>query len=63
MTATTSRTAGRRPAARTSGTRPISSDVHRLLPRPLLVVVIVVLLVIVLGPVLYMLFASVNSYV
>jgi multiple sugar transport system permease protein len=35
--------------------------VHRLLPRPLIVAVIAVLLVIVLGPVLYMLFASVNS--
>jgi multiple sugar transport system permease protein len=38
-----------------------SADVTRLLPRPLLVAIIVVLLIVVLGPVLYMLFASVNS--
>ena len=46
-------------ALRPSG-RP-SADVTRLLPRPLLVAIIVVLLIVVLGPVLYMLFASVNS--
>ena len=40
---------------------PSSSDITRLLPRPLLVAIIVVLLVIVLGPVVYMLFSSVNS--
>lgn len=38
-----------------------AKDVTRLLPRPLQVTVIAVLLVVVLGPVLYMLFASVNS--
>ncbi|MGG7464411.1 carbohydrate ABC transporter permease [Plantibacter sp. YIM 135347] len=37
------------------------SDVTRLLPRPLLVTVVTVLLVVVLAPVLYILFASVNS--
>jgi len=37
------------------------TDVTRLLPRPLVVAIITVLLVIVLGPVLYMLFSSVNS--
>ena len=37
------------------------TDVTKLLPKPLLVAIIAVLLVIVLGPVLYMLFSSVNS--
>jgi multiple sugar transport system permease protein len=37
------------------------TDVTRLLPRPLLVAIIVILLIVVLGPVLYMLFSSVNS--
>jgi multiple sugar transport system permease protein len=36
-------------------------DITRLLPRPLLVIVITVLLVLVLGPVAYMLFSSINS--
>lgn len=38
-----------------------AKDITRLLPRPLQVTIIVVLLLVVLGPVLYMLFASVNS--
>ncbi|WP_426520123.1 carbohydrate ABC transporter permease [Diaminobutyricibacter sp. McL0618] len=37
------------------------TDVTKLLPKPLLVAIITVLLVIVLGPVAYMLFSSVNS--
>ena len=37
------------------------TDVTKLLPRPLLIAIITVLLIIVLGPVLYMLFSSVNS--
>ncbi|MFZ4895997.1 carbohydrate ABC transporter permease [Plantibacter sp. Mn2098] len=53
------------PRAVNRGGRPAptrrDSDVTRLLPRPLLVTVIVVLLVVVLAPVLYILFASVNS--
>ncbi|MCU1523199.1 MAG: sugar transporter permease [Microbacteriaceae bacterium] len=40
---------------------PRNDDVTRLLPKPLLVIVIAVLLVIVLAPVLYILFASINS--
>jgi len=36
-------------------------DVTRLLPRPLLVTVVVVLLLVVLGPVAYMVLASLNS--
>lgn len=38
-----------------------SADVTRLLPRPLLVVILVVLMVFVLVPVVYIVFASVNS--
>ncbi|MEJ3403714.1 carbohydrate ABC transporter permease [Rathayibacter sp. YIM 133350] len=38
-----------------------NTDVTRLLPRPLLVAIIVVLLALVIGPVAYMLLASVNS--
>ncbi len=37
------------------------TDVTKLLPKPLLVAIITVLLIIVLGPVAYMLFSSVNS--
>ncbi|MET4780763.1 carbohydrate ABC transporter permease [Glaciihabitans sp. UYNi722] len=38
-----------------------NDDVTRLLPKPLLVIVIAVLLIVVLTPVLYILFASINS--
>ncbi len=55
--AVSTRGGGRAPRGR----RGTSDDITRLLPRPLLVAIITVLLVIVLGPVLYMLFASVNS--
>ncbi|WP_345763987.1 carbohydrate ABC transporter permease [Diaminobutyricibacter sp. McL0608] len=37
------------------------TDVTKLLPKPLIVAIITVLLIMVLGPVLYMLFSSVNS--
>ena len=51
----------RPPSITGSGSRRRSKDVTRLLPKPLLIVVIAVLLVLVLGPVVYMLLASVNS--
>jgi trehalose/maltose transport system permease protein len=50
-----------RPITSRRPSTPRNDDVTRLLPKPLLVIVIAVLLVIVLAPVLYILFASINS--
>ncbi len=48
--------------AQTTNSKPFrTQDVHRLLPRPLLVTVVTVLGIVVLIPVLYIIFASVNS--
>jgi multiple sugar transport system permease protein len=50
-----------RPPKSAGGSTRRSDDVTRLLPKPLLVVVTVILLAVVLVPVLYIVFASVNS--
>jgi len=55
-TATTSRAAARRRASRTA-----AGEAHRLLPRPLLVIVTVALCVFVLVPIAYIVLASLNT--